>query len=99
MMMSYDWDPDKEKINIEQHGYSFVHASSCFNDPEGFFVEDMAHSAQEPRWYWLGKDIHGTILVVRYTVRGNKIRIFGCANWRKFRKIYNERTKSKKSEV
>lgn len=94
MEMEYEWDEIKEKINITQHGYGFVHATTCFDDPRGFVLRDDTHSDQEPRFYMVGKDSEGIILVVRFTRRGENIRIFGCANWRKYRKIYHERTKS-----
>ncbi|NDC38800.1 MAG: hypothetical protein EBZ48_12230 [Proteobacteria bacterium] len=36
------------------------------------------------------------MVTVRYTRRAGKIRIFGCAAWRAFRRLYDERTKAKK---
>ena len=93
--MKYVWDLDREIANIRKHGYSFSSAIEAFSDKDGFALEDVKHSDVEHRFYWLGKDTTGTILTVRYVRRGTSIRIFGCANWREFRKVYYEKTKNK----
>lgn len=79
-------------------GVSFSEAAECFQDPVGFMMEDQKHSAKEPRHYWIGQSSSGKILTVRYTRRGSAIRIFGAAEWREFRELYNEKTKSKRSK-
>ena len=49
-----------------------------------------------PLHYWVGKLASGVVVTVRYTRRAGKVRIFGCAKWRNFRRLYDERTKAKK---
>ena len=93
--MEFEWDLKKEIENISKHGVTFEEAIESFTDPWGIQLLDSPHSKGiEQRFYWIGKSIKGDILTTRFTKRSNKIRIFGCANWRKFRKIYNERTQT-----
>ena len=61
----------------------------------GVQLVDQKHSFKEKRFYWIGKASSGMILTVWFTRRKTKIRIIGCAEWRKFRSIYYEATKVK----
>ena len=93
--MDFEWDFIKEQANILKHGCTFYEAVDSFNDPHGIVLTDDAHSKKEERLYWVGKTSDGRILTTRFTRRGNKIRIIGCADWRKFRRLYNEATKTR----
>lgn len=95
--MEFEWDSSKEADNLKKHGFTFTEAVEAILDKNGFALSDNKHSIKEPRHYWVGKIASGKVLTVRYTKRGGKIRIFGCAEWRKFKEYYNERTKTKKS--
>ena len=95
--MDFEWDDSKEKKNIKTHKISFTESMSCFFDSEGFQLNDIPHSVKEKRLYWIGKSDKGRILTTYFTKRGQKIRIIGCAEWRKFRRLYYETTKFKKS--
>lgn len=92
--LEFEWDLQKNILNIEKHGISFERAVEAFFDPSGFSLEDISHSIEEERFYWLGKDKLGVVITVRYTRRARTIRIFGAASWRRFRRIYYETTKS-----
>ncbi len=92
--VEFEWDLVKESENIRKHGFSFSDAIDCFRDPLGINFSDHSHSMKEKRFYWIGQNLSGKVLTVRYTIRSNKIRIIGCAYWRKFRSIY-ETTKVK----
>lgn len=94
--MEFEWDAGKEAENLGKHGFSFAEAVEAFLDPLGFALRDEKHSKTESRHYWVGKTSSGTVVAVRYTRRAGKIRIFGCANWRNFRRLYDERAKAKK---
>ena len=52
-------------------------------------MEDEDHSANERRFYCLGRVGDG-ILTVRFTYRDNVIRIFGAGYWRKGKTIYEK---------
>lgn len=62
-------------------------ASVC--EPHRVYAEDLAHSGQEKRYYCLGL-VDGDVLTVRFTVRGEKVRIIGAGFWRKGRRIYEK---------
>jgi len=64
-------------------------AQYAFTDPSRVIAEDLSHSGKEKRYYCFGRVGDG-IMTVRFTYRGNLIRIFGAGYWRKGRKIYEE---------
>lgn len=92
--MEFEWDLSKEMENRQKHGISFLEAVESFSDPDGFQLEDTKHSQTEARFFWVGKSRSGKILTTRFTRRGNVIRVFGTASWRKFGRFYHERTKT-----
>jgi uncharacterized DUF497 family protein len=92
--VEFEWDLSKEKENLQKHGIAFTEAVETFSDPDGFQLSDTKHSAVETRCYWVGKSGSGKILTTRFTRRGNIIRIYGSASWRKFGRLYNERAQA-----
>jgi uncharacterized protein len=83
----FEWDPAKDFENFAKHGISFFEAQAAFADERRVVVEDLAHSAGEPRYYCVGRVAQG-ILTVRFTVRSGAIRIIGAGFWRKGKAIY-----------
>lgn len=92
--MEFEWDAIKERENKRKHRIDFLEATSSFLDPQGFQLVDTKHSEEEERFYWVGKSLTGRILTTWFTQRGQHIRIIGSAEWRKFRKLYHETTKT-----
>lgn len=92
--MEFEWNFSRDLENFKKHGVSFIEAVSTFGDPKGIQMTDKAHSDLETRYYWIGKSRSGRILTTRFTIREDKIRIFGSADWRKFRRIYYEAAKT-----
>ena len=90
--INFEWDEEKNRENLEKHKVSFVKGQHAFLDPHRVIVEDMAHSSEEDRYYCIGQVDEG-ILTVRFTFRGNTIRIYGAGYWRKGRKIYENQNK------
>jgi len=88
----FEWDEEKDEENQTKHGVSFGLAQRAFLDPHRVIAEDVSHSAGEERFYCMGR-VDDEILTVRFTFRGNIIRIFGAGYWRKGRKIYEEQNK------
>lgn len=86
--MEFEWDSVKELSNLNKHGVPFAEAIETFFDPNGFQMMDTNHSEGESRFYWVGKTNKDRILTTWFTRRGNVIRIIGCAEWRKFRRLY-----------
>lgn len=85
--MQFEFDTEKETANRAKHGVDFSTAHLVFADPRIILAYDAAHSAGEPRFYATGFDGRG-ILTVRFTRRGDAVRIIGAGYWRKQRKIY-----------
>jgi uncharacterized protein len=85
----FDWDREKDDENQAKHNVSFSLAQHAFLDPKRIIVEDINHSTEENRFYCIGRVGEG-IMTVRFTYRGNIIRIFGAGYWRKGRKIYED---------
>jgi len=89
---SFEWDEKKDKENQAKHGVSFSLAQHAFLDAHRIIVEDIHHSTEEKRLYCIGR-AGGGIMTVRFTYRGNVIRIYGTGYWRKGRQIYEEQNK------
>jgi len=69
--MKFEWDPNKEKLNIRKHGIAFEYASYVFADPFALNKYDDGHSGDEDRWILLGKSLSGAIIVVVHTFRND----------------------------
>ena len=91
-MESFDWDPGKDRINRAKHGNSFETAQYAFFDADRVIAKDLSHSDTEDRFYCFGRVGNG-ILTVRFTYRGNVIRIIGAGFWRRGKQIYERENK------
>ena len=89
---TFEWDEEKNEENQSKHGVSFITAQQAFLDPHRVIAEDITHGTDEERFYCMGVVGEG-ILTVRFTYRGNVIRIHGAGYWRKGRKIYEDQNK------
>lgn len=87
--MTYQWDPNKARLNLRKHGISFADAVGVFEDENAITIEDEAE--REARFITVGRDFLRRILVVVYTFRGDIIRIISVrkASARE-RKVYEE---------
>ena len=88
----FEWDEVKDRENRVKHGVSFVLAQRAFLDAQRVIAEDTSHSAGEKRFFCIGRVAEG-ILTVRFTVRGDVIRIFGAGYWRRGKQIYEQQNK------
>lgn len=91
-MTRFEWDDEKDKENQIKHNVPFALAQRAFLDPHRIIAEDVSHSSDENRFYCIGRVSEG-IMTVRFTYRGNIIRIYGAGYWRKGRKLYEEQNK------
>jgi uncharacterized DUF497 family protein len=91
--LDFEWDTKKEQYNLEKHGVGFDEAIDAFYDLKRIIAIDYDHSTpNETRYYCFGKSEKG-IMTVRYTIRGNKIRIIGAGYWRGGKKEYEKKRK------
>ena len=88
----FEWDEEKNNLNIEKHGVSFNVAQLAFLDSQRVIAEDLEHSHSEKRYYCFG-NVGNYIITVRFTYRGETIRIIGAGYWRKGRRIYEQKKK------
>jgi len=86
---SFSWDTQKELENIQKHGVDFSSAAKAFFDDKRKIYVDAKHTEKEERYFCIGK-VEGKILTVRFTYRGEKIRIFGAGAWRKGKWYYEK---------
>ena len=91
--MRFEWDKEKEAANMAKHGVDFTEAQSAFSDPLFIMAADKGHSKMEPRLFCIGRSSGGGIITVRFTYRGDRIRIIGAGYWRKGRTIYEEKNR------
>jgi uncharacterized DUF497 family protein len=85
----FEWDSTRDQENQKKHGVSFAKAQFVFTDPKRVIAEDLSHSSGEKRYYCFGW-VEGGVLTVRFTYRGDVIRIFGAGYWRKGKRIYEQ---------
>jgi len=88
--MIFEWDEEKNFSNIEKHHVSFETAQRAFLDRNRILLEDEKHSGKEKRFFCIGNDGNG-IVTVRFTIRGQSIRIIGAGYWREGRYEYEQR--------
>lgn len=89
MCMTFEWDENKNSENIRKHQVSFEKVQDAFFDINRMILEDVKHFVSEKRYFCIGKTDKG-ILTVRFTIRGQNIRIFGAGYWRQGKKLYEE---------
>lgn len=88
----FEWDWDKDRQNQAKHGVSFDSARLAFLDRDRVLMEDEGHSSEEARFFCVGR-IRDGILAVRFTYRGDRIRIIGAGYWRKWRILYEKKNR------
>lgn len=77
--MQFEWDDEKEKINIAKHGIDFATAALVFKDDNRLEVYDIEHSEYEDRYITIGIiDGVAYLVMVVYTERGEAIRLISA---------------------
>ena len=75
--MEFEWDEDKNRINIKKHGISFKYAARVFDDEHYFEQYDEYHSDDEDRYNIIGMVDEILFVVVTYR-QDNVIRIISA---------------------
>ena len=86
-VVKFEWDENKNLINVKKHGISFEKAKEAFFDENRIIRKNVRHSRIEERYFCFGR-VDDKIAAVRFTVRNGNIRIIGAGFWIEGRKIY-----------
>ena len=85
--MEFEWDDEKERINMKKHGIRFTTAEHIFDDPLRIERRDDDRSDDEKYWQTIGRA--DQVLFVVYTERGDVTRIISARMAEPFeRRIY-----------
>lgn len=90
--MNFEWDENKNKINIKKHNIDFENAVECWEDKNSIDLFDEKNSTiDEQRWLKFGRIENGKILCVVYTeISKNLIRIISAFSDKKIERLYYE---------
>ena len=90
--LQFDWDQWNLQKNEVKHGVSKLEAESAFFDSNYKFFKDEKHSKSlEERFILYGKSIENRVLMVGFTIRGNKVRVITArAASKKERVVYGD---------
>lgn len=62
--MLFEYDPEKNRKNIEKHGISFKSAARVFFDYDRIELYDEAHSSEEDRYDTIGDTSAGNLTII-----------------------------------
>ena len=68
-MYYFDWDENKNRINLDKHGITFEEASTVFFDDRALLFDDPEHSLDEDRFLLLGMSENAKVCIVCHCYR------------------------------
>lgn len=90
-LSAFEWDRGNRDKNWKKHRVTNAECEEVFFSRPLVAGEDADHSAEEPRFYVLGRTQMERRLFVIFTVRGDRIRVISARDMtRKERKAYEE---------
>jgi uncharacterized DUF497 family protein len=85
--MHFEWDEQKNQVNIRKHGLDFADAPAVFAGVT-FTFEDDRFDYEEQRFITLGM-LAGKVIVIAHTERDDKVRIISMRKATKYeQKLY-----------
>jgi uncharacterized protein len=78
MALGFEWDQRKARANLAKHQVSFEEALTVFADPLARIFDDEKHSTDERRELIIGHSIERRRIVVCFTTRRTRIRLFSA---------------------
>ena len=91
--LTFEWDPRKAAANLRKHRVSFEGALTAFRDPLAKIHSDPDHSVGERREILVGHSAQGRLLIVAFTERRKRVRLFSARlATRRERQDYEEGT-------
>jgi uncharacterized DUF497 family protein len=76
-VVDIEFDPAKARANLRKHRVSLADAEQALRDRQAITIEDP-DAEGEQRFVTLGADMLGRLLVVVYTLRGDRIRLISA---------------------
>ena len=73
----FEWDENKDMLNIKKRGFSFNEILEIFDDPAFLEGYDHEHSGQEDRYYGIGC-LNGVLYIIAFYTYRERIRIFSA---------------------
>ena len=70
--IQFEWDENKNNLNIKKHKVSFDEAKTVFYDPTALIIHDPDHSDDEERFLIMGLSQTLKVLVVCHCYRENE---------------------------
>jgi uncharacterized DUF497 family protein len=73
--ISFIWDENKARDNLEKHKVSFEEAQTVFSDPNARMIFDTEHASDEERFILLGISSGLRLLVVCHSYREDEMAV------------------------
>ena len=67
--MQFEWDENKNKLNIQKHGINFNEAKTVFDDALASIFDDIWNSIEEQRELIIGSSNCARLLIISFTER------------------------------
>lgn len=67
--IKFEWDDNKNDLNISKHKITFEEAKTVFYDEEALIINDPEHSEEEERFIILGFSNKANLLIVCHCYR------------------------------
>ena len=65
----FEWDENKDRLNLKNHGFSFEEILEIFDDPAFLEGYDQEHSEKEERYFGIGCLNNILYIIAFYTLR------------------------------
>ena len=87
----FEWDKEKEAMNIKKHGISFEEILPMFDDPLFWEKEDFAHSSLDETRYIGTAKVNGFSVIISCYTERERIRIISArASTKEEEKFYEQ---------
>ena len=74
--MKFEWDENKQRVNVAKHGIDFADAKAVFEDPAAYTL--LSPRVSDERLYVTVGLMRGVLIAVIFTRRGDAIRIISA---------------------
>ncbi len=95
--MIYEWNPEKARRNLREHGVSFEEAATVFLDPLAMTYPDPDHSDEEDREITIGYSTNQRLLFVSHVQRRHRTRIISAREATRRERKQHEEGKSEEN--